>query len=81
MSFFTTFIHLFFGFLSGFFWFIDKSYSIFLYILFFAYEYVEEVKVRDEMYKELKEFTFGFVAGSITYLLCHNFLHVCVHVP
>jgi len=81
MSFFTSLVHLFFGFLSGFFWFIDRSYSIFLYILFFSYEYVEEVKVKDEMYKELKEFTIGFTAGSITYLFVINFFHIHILVP
>ncbi len=81
MSFFTSLIHLFIGFLSGFFWFIDRSYSVFLYILFFAYEYVEEVKVMDEMYEELKEFTIGFVTGSLTYLLCNYFFHIHILVP
>ncbi len=81
MGFFTSLIHLFFGFLSGFFWFIDRSYSVFLYILFVMYEYVEEEKIHDEMYKELKEFAIGFVAGSLTYLLCTSVFHVHILVP
>jgi len=53
------------GLLSGFTWFYDWKLSVFLYGLFFAYEYVEEEKIHDEMYHELKEFTIGFVVGVL----------------
>jgi hypothetical protein len=38
--------------------------------LFLAYEYVEETKVLDEMYLEVKEFTGGYLIGlSIVLIL------------
>jgi len=39
--------------------------SLFLYAQFFAYEYVEETKIRDEMFHELREWSFGFIIGLV----------------
>jgi hypothetical protein len=39
--------------------------SLFLYAQFFAYEYVEESKIRDEMFHELREWSFGFIIGLV----------------
>ncbi len=81
MSFLTRLSHLFFGFLSGLLWFVDWKLSVFLYVMFFIYEYVEEVKVYDEMYMELKEYSIGFTAGLITYIICNCFFHIRVPIP
>jgi len=40
------------GLTAGFLWFVDWKVSLFLFLQFFAYEYVEETKVKDEMYHE-----------------------------
>lgn len=37
--------------------------AVFLYVQFLLYEAVEETKVRDEMYLELKEWATGFILG------------------
>jgi len=39
--------------------------SFFLYAQFFLYEFVEETKIRDEMFHELREWSFGFIAGLV----------------
>ncbi len=57
--------HILIGYLSGLFSFIDFKISVFLYILFFMYEFIEEEKIHDEMYHELKEFTIGYVIGVL----------------
>jgi hypothetical protein len=42
--------------------------SLFLFVQFFVYEYVEETKIHDEMFHELREWTFSFVAGLVTHI-------------
>ena len=39
--------------------------SLFLFVQFFVYEYVEESKIRDEMFHELREWSFGFIIGLV----------------
>jgi hypothetical protein len=43
--------------------------SIFLFVQFFAYEFFEETKVKDEMYHELREWSTGYVVGLALILL------------
>ena len=62
-------IHYVAGYIAGFLWFIDHLLSVFLYVQFLAYEYVEEEKVHDQMYYELREFTAGFVLGFLSYMV------------
>ncbi|GEM_PF-2516675 len=71
--------HYLIGFFAGIISYIDFRQSVFLYILFFCYEYVEETKIQDEMYIELKEFTIGYILGLLLVyypvlikLLTHN---------
>ena len=78
---FSRLLHSLYGFISGLLWFVDWKLSVFLYILFFAYEYVEEEKIHDEMYHELKEYTVGFTAGLIAYIVCTAVFHIHVPVP
>jgi hypothetical protein len=39
--------------------------SLFLFVQFFVYELVEESKIQDEMFHELKEWSFGFIIGLV----------------
>lgn len=55
--------HVFHGILAGIFWFIDYKLSVFLFVQFFLYEYVEEEKIKDEMFYELREWSGGFAVG------------------
>lgn len=57
--------HVAYGCLSGYFWWIDSLASVFLFFLFVFYEVVERVKIRDELYHEVKEFTAGFALGLV----------------
>jgi len=71
-------VHFLHGFLAGFITWINLPLSLFLYLQFFLYEWVEERKLQDEMYSELKEWSFGFVAGFIIYLvLMLNGIRIC----
>jgi hypothetical protein len=60
--------HVFHGLAAGFLapkgW-LGLAISLFLYAQFFAYEYVEESKIRDEMFHELREWSFGFIIGLV----------------
>ena len=60
--------HLAIGLIAGLAWFSKggPALAIFIAFLFFLYEFVEESKVGDELYHEIKEFTAGFVGGAIT---------------
>ena len=60
--------HLAIGLIVGLAWFSKggPALAIFIAFLFFLYEFVEEFKVKDELYHEIKEFTAGFVGGTIT---------------
>lgn len=42
--------------------------ALFIYLQFFLYEWVEEQKLRDEMFYELREFAAGYIAGLIACL-------------
>jgi len=53
------------GFIAGMFWWICPWLSAFLYVQFFLYELVEETKLKDEMYRELKEWAVGFLIGVL----------------
>jgi len=56
------------GFLAPKSW-LGLAISLFLYIQFFVYEHVEETKIRDEMFFELREWSLGFIVGLLTSLL------------
>jgi len=47
--------------------------SIFLFVQFFAYEFFEETKVKDEMYHELREWSTGYVVGFALILFLRMF--------
>jgi hypothetical protein len=47
--------------------------SFFLFVQFFAYEFFEETKLKDEMYHELKEWSTGYVVGFTLYLVLRIF--------
>lgn len=67
-------VHVLHGFLAGL---VAMLWSIwlalFLYVQFVLYEMVEETKVRDEMYRELKEWAMGF-ATAVSLMLFLIFL-------
>lgn len=56
-------VHFLHGVLAGFLSLTFFALSAFLFIQFFAYEYVEQSKIRDEMYFELREWSIGFILG------------------
>ena len=62
-------VHVLHGMLAGFVFYLSALASIFLYIQFILYEYFEETKVRDEMYRELKEWSSGFAVGFLVSLI------------
>ena len=62
-----TLAHLAHGFIAGFLAWLRIDISAFLYLQFVLYEYVEEEKIKDEMYHELKEWATGFVFGLLFY--------------
>lgn len=59
------FAHITYGFSAGFFLMDYPAFSFLNFVSFFAYEYVEETKVHDEMYHELKEWSVGFFLGMV----------------
>lgn len=62
----TQLAHFFHGFLAGVLALLWSLWvALFLYVQFVLYELVEETKVRDEMYRELKEWSFGFAIGLV----------------
>jgi hypothetical protein len=72
-------VHVLHGLTSGFLWWVDWRVSLFLFLQFFAYEYFEETKVKDEMYHELKEWASGFAVALVTMLLVKSlFRTVCI---
>jgi hypothetical protein len=72
-------VHVLHGLTAGFLWFVDWKVSLFLFLQFFAYEYVEETKVKDEMYHELREWSAGFAVALVTVLLVKSlFRTVCI---
>jgi hypothetical protein len=66
--------HILHGCLAGFiaicFNWLGLALSVFMFLQFLTYELVEETKIKDELYLELKEWTLGFTIG----LLCSIFL-------
>jgi hypothetical protein len=63
-------VHVMLGFYSGLFILQYPIAILTLIALFLIYEYVEETKVLDEMYVEVKEFTGGYLIGlSIVLIL------------
>ena len=59
----STVTHVALGLFSGFFILQHPIAVLTLIALFLIYEYVEETKVLDEMYLEVKEFTGGYLIG------------------
>jgi hypothetical protein len=53
---------------AGFLWWVDWRVSLFLFLQFFLYEFFEESKIRDELYRELKEWATGFVIALLLVL-------------
>jgi hypothetical protein len=72
-------VHVLHGAVAGFLWWVDWRVSLFLFLQFFAYEYFEETKVKDEMYHELREWAAGFAVVLVTMLLVKSlFRTVCI---
>lgn len=58
------------GFITGHFRWFGLAVSVFLFVQFISYEISEEMKIMDELYLELKEWSMGFaLALTITLLL------------
>ena len=55
--------HVLHGLIAGIAWFFNPFLSVFLFAQFLLYEFVEETKIKDEMYYELREWSFGFIIG------------------
>lgn len=51
------------GFATGMLEWFGLAVATFIFIQFTIYETVEESKLKDELYKELKEWTLGYVVG------------------
>jgi len=60
--------HVLHGFLAGFIFTLDWRVSLFLFVQFLLYEWVEESKIKDELYHEIKEWSIGFALGYLTWL-------------
>ena len=72
-------VHVLHGLTSGFLWWVDWRVSLFLFLQFFAYEYFEETKVKDEMYHELREWSAGFAVALVMMLLVKSlFRAICI---
>jgi hypothetical protein len=67
----STLSHVLHGLIAGFItlkgW-LSFAISLFLFTQFFIYEYLEETKLKDEMFHELREWSFGFVVGLVVSL-------------
>ena len=70
---FNSLVHHLHGFLAGALSIDFIAVSFFLFIQFFAYEYFEETKVKDEMYHELREWSTGYVVGFALILFLRLF--------
>jgi NhaP-type Na+/H+ and K+/H+ antiporter len=62
---FSVFCHVSFGIISGFFGLVNLPLSVFLYLQFLMYEFVEESKLKDELFYELREFSLGYLLGLL----------------
>jgi len=62
------------GVLAGLFKWFGLAVAVFIFAMFFLYEYFEERKVQDEMFYELREFVLGFCVGLILSLVVSVFL-------
>lgn len=56
----TQIVHILHGMLGAIAYIFDWKLSVFLFLQFLLYEYAEESKVKDELYRELKEWSSGF---------------------
>ena len=61
-------VHISHGFLAGFIFTLDWRVSLFLFAQFVLYEFVEESKIKDELYHEIKEWSIGFALGYLAWL-------------
>jgi hypothetical protein len=57
------------GVLAGLFKWFGLALAVFIFVMFFLYEYFEERKIQDEMFYELREFVLGFCVGLILSLV------------
>jgi hypothetical protein len=57
------------GFITGLMEWFGLAVAIFIFIQFILYEVVEEEKIRDELYRELKEWVLGYVTGLVTVIM------------
>jgi len=55
--------HVALGLYAGIFAYVHVIPSLVIVALFLIYEWVEETKIRDEMYYEVREFVLGYVVG------------------
>jgi hypothetical protein len=55
--------HVVLGLYAGVFAYVHVVPSLVIVALFLLYEYVEETKIRDEMYYEVREFVLGYAIG------------------
>lgn len=62
-------VHVILGFIGGLVWWVDWKLSVMITLLFLVYEYVEEEKIHDELYHEVKEYTFGFILALLVSLI------------
>jgi hypothetical protein len=61
--------HIALGFYAGSLTYISFPASVIIIVLFLIYEWVEESKVKDEMYYEVREFLTGYSAGLLFAIL------------
>jgi len=62
-------VHFLSGLLCGFYIEVYTAFSVGLLVLFLTYEVVELVRIRDLGYKEILEFSVGYVLGFFIFLL------------
>jgi hypothetical protein len=49
--------------------------SVFMFIAFFLYEYFEQKKLEDELYKELKQWTISYTVMKMILWITYFFYH------
>ena len=52
--------------------------AIFLFAQFLLYEFVEETKIKDELYYEIQEWAFGYAIGLIKIILAKYIMNIMI---